>query len=719
MENRSKIELLAPAGNLEIFYSVLAAGADAVYLGGNLFGARAYAMNFSEEEIIHAIEYAHLFGRKVYLTINTLLKNSEIRDQLFQYLLPFYKAGLDAVIVQDLGVAQFIKNSFPELALHASTQLSISSSYGAHFLRKHGFSRIVPARELSLDEINLILNSCNIELETFIHGAMCYCYSGQCLFSSLLGGRSGNRGRCSQPCRLPYDFYDHNHKLIKKEQFLLSMKDMNTLPILNKLIESGICSFKIEGRMKQKEYAQGVVSIYRRFLDHENENHSVQNATILQEAVSQLTALGSRSGFSNGYYEQYNGASMITMDSASYRADSTFIQPEAKLLQLKMNGFVTAKIGQPFSIQIFCEEQDVRVSGPILESAQNAPTTKQQIFDKMAQLGDTVFFFDFLEINMDDHVFVPASVIKRLRREAIERIQSKLLEGNKRNTEAIPCFFPFEMPPIPFELTVSVQTLDQLIVIVKKEEACQIILSLDLWTTQKKHLISLFQQYKKPSYILEFPWVFRNATKELLDPIINEEEFQLFSGVIVNSLDGLEYASSLKEKGFHVLAGQSIYQWNDSSSEMIAPIADQVTVPYEFNKKELWGLSNKNALLTVYGYLPVMVTSQCLFLTSGKCNANKQSGYLRDRYDKEFYVEATCKQCGNIIYNSEPLCLLQHYRTLGDHGFHNFKIDFHQETAQQVETVLGLFSRCRSGHLIKAEDIPFSYTNGHFKRGVE
>ncbi|MBP7320943.1 MAG: U32 family peptidase, partial [Lachnospiraceae bacterium] len=349
MSETSKIELLAPAGNLEIFYSVIDAGADAVYLGGELFGARAYATNFSNEEIITAIHYAHLLNRKVYLTINTLVKNEELNEQLFPYLQPFYEEGLDAVIVQDLGVAAFIHENFPLLDLHASTQLSITSAYGAQFLQDLGFTRIVPARELSLTEIASIQESCSIEIESFIHGAMCYCYSGQCLFSSLLGGRSGNRGRCTQPCRLPYDLLDEEKHLIEKEKYILSMNDMNTLPILDQLLSSGICSFKIEGRMKQKEYAQGVVRVYRQFIDHILIQHQDLSQKEIKKGVAQLTAYGCRSGFSTGYYEHYNGSSMITMKNASYSSDLSKSDTDLLIMPAKIaiNGTLTALVGQP------------------------------------------------------------------------------------------------------------------------------------------------------------------------------------------------------------------------------------------------------------------------------------------------------------------------------------------------------------------------------------
>ncbi|MGI6021018.1 MAG: peptidase U32 family protein, partial [Lachnospiraceae bacterium] len=262
-----KTELLSPAGSFEGLKAVINAGADAVYLGGKKFGARAYAENFDENSLIEAIRYAHIFGVAVHMTVNTVLKEDEA-EELISFLKPYYEAGLDAVIVQDLGAVEVIRKNFPELQIHLSTQLSVCGPETVNALKEKGISRVVVSRELSLEEISSIRESTGAEIETFIHGALCYCYSGRCLFSSFLGGRSGNRGRCAQPCRLEYDAYYNDIRINgKKEKYLLSPKDICTLDILPELIKSGIASFKIEGRMKKPEYAAGVTSIYRKYID--------------------------------------------------------------------------------------------------------------------------------------------------------------------------------------------------------------------------------------------------------------------------------------------------------------------------------------------------------------------------------------------------------------------------------------------------------------------
>ena len=296
-------EVLAPAGSYESFHAAIAAGADAVYLAGNLFGARAFAQNFSEEELLHVIDEAHLHGRKIYLTVNTLLKEKELEEKLYTYLEPYYNEGLDAVIVQDYGVLRFIRQHFPGLALHASTQMTVTGPEGASLLADYGVERVVPARELSLKEVETIKKATQMEMECFVHGALCYCYSGQCLMSSMIGGRSGNRGQCAQPCRLPYTYKG-------KSGYLMSLKDICTLESIPDLIEHGIDSFKIEGRMKKPEYVAGVTAMYRKYTDLYLE-HGREKFRVKKSDLEELMDLYNRGGFHSGYYFVHNGPEML------------------------------------------------------------------------------------------------------------------------------------------------------------------------------------------------------------------------------------------------------------------------------------------------------------------------------------------------------------------------------------------------------------------------
>lgn len=312
-KRKTQVEVLAPAGSLDIMKAVVAAGADAIYLGGNMFGARAFANNFNDEELICAIEYAHLFGRKVYLTVNTLLKSREIENSLIEYLIPFYEAGLDAVIVQDMGVFNLIRKHFPDMDIHASTQMTQTGVYGSRLLKELGATRIVTSREMNLQEIKQLHERLDVEIESFVHGALCYCYSGQCLLSSFNGGRSGNRGRCAQPCRMPYDVYDNGEKINNRNNsYALSPKDMCALQILPDVIESGVYSLKIEGRMKNVTYAAMVTHIYRKYVDMYLERGR-KGFEVDKKDIDDLSDIYNRGAFTTGYYDSVKGKKMMSL----------------------------------------------------------------------------------------------------------------------------------------------------------------------------------------------------------------------------------------------------------------------------------------------------------------------------------------------------------------------------------------------------------------------
>lgn len=303
---KKEIEILAPAGSMDCLKAAVTAGADAIYVGGSMFGARAFANNFTEEELLEAIDYVHLHGRKLFLTVNTLLKEQELKTKLYEYLLPYYLRGLDAVIVQDVGVLKFVREAFPQLPIHASTQMTITGVDGARFMEEQGVQRVVTARELSLKEIAEIAKETKVEIESFVHGALCYCYSGQCLFSSFLGGRSGNRGQCAQPCRLLYQAEGES-----QSRYLLSLKDICTLELIPEMVEAGIDSFKIEGRMKKPEYVAGVVSMYRKYVDLYLSG--TKPYRVEEKDKQMLLDLYNRGGFHTGYYHTRNGKEMVSL----------------------------------------------------------------------------------------------------------------------------------------------------------------------------------------------------------------------------------------------------------------------------------------------------------------------------------------------------------------------------------------------------------------------
>lgn len=435
-----KVELLAPAGNMEGFYGAIHAGADAVYLAGKEYGARAYADNFSEEELLACFRYAHIWQRKVYLTVNTLMKESEA-EKLCDFLRPLADGGLDGVIVQDFGAFQLIKENFPGLPLHVSTQMAVTGAYGAKLLKQMGAVRIVPARELSLKEIREMKQETGLELECFVHGAMCYCYSGRCLFSSIVGGRSGNRGRCAQPCRLPYQVSEVNGKTMSTEQYPLSLKDMCTLEILPELIEAGIDSFKIEGRMKKPEYTAGVTALYRKYIDL---YYAGMKAAPSKADMDHLRKLYIRSEIQEGYYHKKNGADMITLSNPAYSgSDDRLLEQIRKDYILKkphipvvMKAFF--HIGRPAEIQIFpaaSPEKSACVYGAVVEPAAKVPVTRENLVKQLTKLGETCFELVALDgaasgepyIEMDEGIFYPLKAVNELRRNAAAALEEVLI----------------------------------------------------------------------------------------------------------------------------------------------------------------------------------------------------------------------------------------------------------------------------------------------------
>ncbi|MBR3509484.1 MAG: U32 family peptidase [Lachnospiraceae bacterium] len=461
---KKKVELLAPAGNLAAFYGAIHAGADAVYLAGTKYGARAYADNFTQEDLVKCLRYAHLLRKKVYLTINTLVKEEELKE-LPSFLQPYVDEGLDGVIIQDFGVLKTIAKHFPGLSLHASTQMSVSGIYGAKLLKEMGVERIVPARELSLSEIRRIKQETGLEIECFIHGAMCYCYSGQCLFSSILGGRSGNRGRCAQPCRLPYQVSIGGRT--GKECYPLSLKDMCTIELLPELIDAGIDSFKIEGRMKKAEYAAGVTSYYRKYIDLYEKGEPAKPS---KKDLEELSHLYIRSERTDGYYHRRNGKEMVTISSPAYQTSDEQLLSKIETTYLsniqKIPIFMKAEflIGEPAKLTISLPEkqtkqslsltekqttcaisltekekapaQEITVYGEIVSPAQKAPITIENVRKQLQKLGDSSFTLTDQEgkeiepkILLEDGAFYPLKLINELRREAVSRLEEVMLHG--------------------------------------------------------------------------------------------------------------------------------------------------------------------------------------------------------------------------------------------------------------------------------------------------
>ena len=467
-----KVELLAPAGSYEALEAAFEAGADAVYLGGQKFGARAYADNLDQEQLIRAIDLAHLKGKQLYLTINTLLKNRELEEELYAYLAPLYEAGLDAVIVQDLGVMEFIKTYFPKLHIHASTQMTITGVESAKLLKKAGATRVVTARELLLEEIKKIYDATHMEIESFVHGALCYCYSGQCLMSSMIGGRSGNRGRCAQPCRLPYQVYRDGKRLNNEQTaYALSPKDMCTVEILPEIIEAGVYSLKIEGRMKKPEYTAGVVSVYRKYLDRYLAGE--KRPVVTEEDRKILWDIYNRDGFHQSYYKQRNGRSMMALENeksgGTIRNEELFSRIRKEYMEKKtpvpVQGTLTVYTGCPAILEVQAGDVSVTVEGETVQAATNCPLGEDRIRRQMEKTGGSGFAFEKLDIFMGDDIFLPMQQLNHLRRQALEALQKEMLrpwkqrKAKERDPKDVP---DVKKQTAPGTLSAAVQTNEQL-----------------------------------------------------------------------------------------------------------------------------------------------------------------------------------------------------------------------------------------------------------------
>lgn len=702
MRNRD-FELLAPAGNINIFKAVIEAGADAVYVGGSMFGARAYANNFNEEELLYAIDYAHLKGVKVYLTVNTLLKNDEI-EKLYDYLLPFYERGLDAVLVQDLGALKLIHDRFPDLAIHTSTQMTVTGIDGVEFLKQFGVQRVVMAREVSLAEMKEIHEKCGMEIEAFVHGALCYSYSGQCLFSSMLGGRSGNRGRCAQPCRLPYCVGN------KKDTYILSLKDMCGIKDLQKLKESGVYSLKIEGRMKQAGYASGVVAYYRRYIDSMKE--------VSDKDYKNIAGLGNRCGFTDKYYFEHNGTDMVTFEKPNFVSDASDGLPQFS--KIKIQGKLTLKEAEPGALTVSCGGYRFTSYMDPVSHALKAPAERKNVAERISKTGDTPFEFENIDITMDNDIFVPNGALNKLRREAIEGLQNEILSQYKRTASASYGRKSKKKPEIKPsgdpKVIASVRDGKQLYRLLEYDNISEIYI--DSSKYGRRDFVKEFNDdvvcvnnAEKKAY-LALPVIFRRSTRDYFETISDQLKNIDFEGFLVRNYEEFFWVKT-RFAGKKIVTDHNMYTYNDMAKRMFFDNgADADTMPLELNQKEINRRNNKGSQMIIYGYYPLMVSAQCVHKNSYKCDRKPQITYLKDRYNKIFPVWNNCSECYNIIYNSCPTVLFNNMQKIKNAGIDALRLDFTFEKPEEIDKVMAAFES-NSADGIK------EYTNGHFKRGVE
>ncbi len=721
------MELLAPACSYEGMLGAINAGADAVYVGGSLYSARAYAENPNTEELLSGMDYAHLHEKKVYLTLNTLIKEREL-STLYSYLKPLYENGLDGVIFQDFGVMLFLKKQFPKLALHASTQISITDTGGLNWLQKQGCSRVVLARELSLQEISAIHKESPLELEVFIHGALCYSYSGQCLFSSLLGGRSGNRGRCAQPCRLPYSYVSETHKKPGKEEYLLSPKDLCGIDFLPDLYAAGVTSLKIEGRMKRAEYAAGIVEVYKRALDSLYEGKFY----VSKEDRSQLMDLYSRSGNSTGYFKRRNGREMMAFSSPGYRMgdDALFKRLHETYIKkgpnLSIQGTCQIAAGKPVCLTFSFKNIKVDVNGPIPETAKNKPLETEELARRLKKTGDTEFVFDDLKIHMEQGLFLPVQNINALRRKGLAALKEALLMEKRRIPEKELTINEIKTPhnlkkdtaaKTKTGYSVLITSISQGRVLLDFPEITEVTIDADCVFTDKKAYQALVSEltYSGVSVHLAMPFVFRRSTKHMFEENFSAIFLPEIRGFLIRNLESLEF---LKMSGFSAdtytfRSDSMLYSYNSLAQEIILKNGfSRLTLPVELNKQELSQLLSVPAEWVVYSHLPFMVTAGCLKTHKESCSAKPELLQLIDRYKKKFPVKNHCSFCYNTIHNGEPMILWDKIFDLKrPDRLHMLRLDFHIEEPLKTREILQNF--------LKKAAPSGCFTRGHFNRGVE
>ncbi|RGH41476.1 MULTISPECIES: U32 family peptidase [Clostridia] len=791
-----KIEILAPAGSYESFHAAIVAGADAVYAGGPKFGARAFAENFTEDQLLNAIDYAHLHQRKFYLTVNTLLKDYEI-EQLPEYLEPLYQRGLDAVIVQDMGVLNVVRQYFPDMDIHASTQMTVTGVNGAQFLKENGAVRVVPAREISLEEVRNIKSVTGMEMECFVHGALCYCYSGQCLLSSLIGGRSGNRGQCAQPCRLPYT-------VDGEKGYLLSLKDICTLDIIPDLIESGIDSFKIEGRMKRPEYVAGVTSIYRKYVDLYLKNPQ-KPYWVDDKDKEMLMDLFNRGGFHTGYYKQKNGRNMITIQKPNhigvkvgtvlsqkgrevqmraltdiaagdliefkneaqryttgksckqgevitilapkgirlsvgevlYRVQSPELlntletsYSEGKVIE-KLYGYISLEAGKAAKLVVCKDEYSVEVeSGQQVEAASSRPLDEERIKKQLQKTGNTEFEFDVLDVELHGEVFLPMQQLNEMRRKALEELEKKIQDSFHRKTaekkvlqEEILDTASVKLSKKENKLSVLVETQEQLEAVLENDNSVACIyvdsnldktgLDAELWKGISDRI-----HKKNIEVFLAMPRIFRNQTIDIFEQAYDSILTRCFDGMLIRSMEEYQFLKSKNYSG-NIRLDYNLYIMNRFAKQFWKKQGVIYgTIPVELNKSEIVNLDSKQDEMIVYGYIPAMVTAQCVTSTVHGCKKDCKITMLKDRYQNEFPVKNQCRDCYNVIYNTAPLYLIDLKEDLEELNAERYRIQFSIENKDEVKQIL---EQCHSMFGDQKEDMFIqkeSITRGHFRRGI-
>lgn len=692
--NNKRPELLAPA-NLNTLEAAVVNGADAVYLGGNMFSARKSAKNFDIPELERAVNYCHLHNTKVYLTVNTLISDDEMKA-FYDFVFDAATLGVDAFIVQDIGVADLIRRTMPEVPLHASTQMTIHNLGGALLAKEIGFKRAVLARELSKQDIELISNNSGIETEVFVHGALCVSYSGQCLMSSLIGGRSGNRGACAQPCRLPYKLYKDD--TLVKSGYLLNTKDLSLAKKVPELIASGVSSFKIEGRMKDENYVAASVSVFRKCIDN-NIAASDDDITMLENAFS-------RGGFTEGFYT----TSSLSSKMRTNRGNNDVFDKKEFLpsfsneneQKLPVDIYVSAYQDKELYGKIIYNNFSYECYGDKISGAINKPTEKDVIDRQMSKLGDTSFEIKNIDIDIDDNIFLPLKSINELRRNLTDNLSNQIINSYKRTL--VKTVLPVS--------SVQKKTLASFTAYVRTIEQYYTVSDSDFDFAYIFVPVDLFEKIQhKPNVIYVFPDIIRDTHMEyytkLMDKLINAGETAILSG---------NYAilALAKEKGLTIWGNSSLNLFNTHSIDFWKKYG--LTGGFLSNELSLDEISKLGGpdfgkIINIYGYITAMTTQYCPISSSiGKCDCHSGKYTLIDRKNESFTILKNGNSSACNILNSKPVYMAERMNELKRSNCSYFNFLFTTETAEECKHILNLYK----------SEIPFDkpFTRGHFYRGI-
>ena len=627
-------ELLAPAGNFECLIAAIRGGADAIYIGGKRFGARAYAKNFDIDEIERAVRYAHLHERKIYVTLNTLILDKEMPEVL-DYARELYAIGVDALIIADLGAIRVIKEHLPSFELHASTQMSVHNSLGADMAYDLGCTRVVLARELSGENIKRVTEKCKPEIEVFLHGALCVCHSGQCLFSSMVGGRSGNRGECAQPCRLPYN---------GENNYPISLTDLCLANHVKELCDSGVASLKIEGRMKSPDYVYKVTSIYRRLLDEYREANEKEHL--------ELRAAFSRGGFTDKYFtgkifDKMTGTRGEEDKEISRQREAMTFEPERKVVRAKAE----FALDKPATLTITDGQKKVTVEGAVPRAAENSPLTEDDIKARLSKMGATFLSLspEDIDLDLEDGINLSPAEINALRRDGAEKFES-----TKR-----------ELPETK-ELTLPRRKYN-----LQKAKSSALFLNRENWVSalQKHSMIQEFDNTTLPLFAYEKSDSAKGINGVYIPPVIMEDEIQFVREKLEQAKkDGIMYALvgnighfplakefdliPFGDFRLNVMNSYTRETYEDLGAEHLI-LSPELTLP---QARDIGGY-------TIHlGRIPLMLTERCFVKENFGCQKCNKA-YLEDRMGEKFPIIREFEH-RNLILNSRLTYMGDKHRDL-------------------------------------------------------